>query len=299
MSTSARTQKINTQHTDKPLSQQDDHCWRGKVLPTFLIVPVCISCCLWDLTWVKLCSEFWHKGWRQPGPAGGWVGLYLGTQYTLHGLLLYSSVITRGEFNLTPITGLGHQREQELKLVQKWGWEDATQPGQLRPQNEFPRSKKPGSWKSRCRKINFMTSWRIIKHKAWHTRTRIIWYFMSKIKRDYIQCHKTIYSSVPVSCFYLFTFDLMTFAELIIYSFIFIASSQLYNKTWIHHDNLTEVKLNIFFRGTIEYLFSPAVRTECTLHFPALWPGLSHFPYLLRVRWRKRYLLPPGVFCFD
>ena len=239
------------------------------------------------------------KGWRQPGPAGGWVGLYLGTQYTLHGLLLYSSVITRGEFNLTPITGLGHQREQELKLVQKWGWEDATQPGQLRPQNEFPRSKKPGSWKSRCRKINFMTSWRIIKHKAWHTRTRIIWYFMSKIKRDYIQCHKTIYSSVPVSCFYLFTFDLMTFAELIIYSFIFIASSQLYNKTWIHHDNLTEVKLNIFFRGTIEYLFSPAVRTECTLHFPALWPGLSHFPYLLRVRWRKRDLLPPGVFCFD
>ena len=141
------------------------------------------------------------KGWRQPGPAGGWVGLYLGTQYTLHGLLLYSSVITRGEFNLTPITGLGHQREQELKLVQKWGWEDATQPGELRPQNEFPRSKKPGSWKSRCRKINFMTSWRIIKHKAWHTRTRIIWYFMSKIKRDYIQCHKTIYSGVPVSCF--------------------------------------------------------------------------------------------------
>lgn len=144
-----------------------------------------------------------------------------------------------------------------------------------------------------------MTSWRIIKHKAWHTWTRIIWYFMSKIKRDYIQCHKTIYFSVPVSCFYLFTFDLMTFAELIIYSFIFIASSQLYNKTWIHHDNLTEVKLNILFcRGTLQYLFSPAVRTECTLHLPALWPGL-HFPYLLRVRWRKRDLLPPGVFCFD
>ena len=170
----------------------------------------------------------------------------------------------------------------------------------LRPQNEFQRSKKPGSWKSRRRKINFMTSWRIIKHKAWHTRTRIIWYFMSKIKRDYIQCHKTIISQ-PVSCFLSIHIWFNDVCRTNYIVFIFIASSQLYNKAWIHHDNLTEVKLNTFsdVPEELQYLFSPAVRTECTLHFPALWPGLSHFPYLLRVRWRKRDLLPPGVFCFD
>ena len=138
MSTSARTQKINTQHTDKPLSHQDDHCWRGKVLPTFLIVPVCItmSCCLWDLTWVKLCSVLssdTRQGLTTARASRGLSRIISGnTIQATHGLLLYSSVITRGEFNLTPITGLGHQREQELKLVQKWGWEDATQPGELR-----------------------------------------------------------------------------------------------------------------------------------------------------------------------
>ena len=94
---------------------------RGESIVDILIVPVCIASQHYDEIWLAHTpgpawsqTLLWGKG-QQGGR--GLSGIIYGN--TIHRLPVYTSVITRGEFNLTPITGLSHQREQKVKLVQK------------------------------------------------------------------------------------------------------------------------------------------------------------------------------------
>ena len=134
LSTSARTQKINR---DSAVTSGNMGGWSQEGGESIVNIAHCprVSITSWWWLWVQLCfvQRVLTRVWGLNRIISG---------NTIHPATALS-VITTGEFNLTPITGLAHQQRGAKSEI---GSEIRRM--LVRPENEFTPSKKPGSWKS-------------------------------------------------------------------------------------------------------------------------------------------------------